>query len=133
MSSKLDWCLKQAKGIRLIEPNNLLCKEYLKSSEEDLINFNKVTGKWISVTAYYSCYNAFYALLCKIGVKCEIHDCTIGLMNLFGYDEDEIKFIEDLKKNRINVQYYLQKSKPIDIIKVKEFMIKTKRIINDIV
>lgn len=132
MSSKLDWCMKQVKGIKLVTPNDELCDEYLKSSEEDLINLEKVTGKWISVTAYYACYNALYAFLCKIGIKCEIHDCTIALMDLFGYDDKDIELIEELKKNRVDVQYYLKEPKKIDFDIVKKFIAKTKEIIMNI-
>ena len=32
----LNWCKKQEKGIRLIDPNENLAKEYLESAEETL-------------------------------------------------------------------------------------------------
>ncbi len=132
MNSKIEWCIKQNKGIKLVDPNDTLCNEYLKSSEEDLINLEKVSGKWISVTAYYSCYNALYALLCKIGIKCEIHECTIALMSLVGYENKDIGFIEDLKKERIDTQYYLKEPDKIDFIEIKSFITKTKEKILDI-
>jgi uncharacterized protein (UPF0332 family) len=37
---------------------------------------------WILTTAYYARYFALYALLTKIGIKSEIHDCTINLAKL---------------------------------------------------
>lgn len=37
---------------------------------------------WITTTAYYARYFALYALLMKIGVKSEIHDCTIAIAKL---------------------------------------------------
>ena len=43
---------------------------------------------WISTTAYYARYFAFYALLQKCGIKSEIHDCTISLMS-FLFVEDK--------------------------------------------
>lgn len=34
--NKLKWCCKQKGGIKLIEPNDNLAKEYLESAEETL-------------------------------------------------------------------------------------------------
>lgn len=132
MSSKIGWCLQQNKEIRLVEPNDSICSEYLKSSDEDFDNIQSSTGKWIIVTSYYACYNALYALLCKIGIKCEIHECTIALMGILGYSKTDINFIESLKTNRINTQYYLEKPKRVDIGDVKSFINKTKQIITSI-
>ena len=36
-----------------------------------------ITKDWKISTAYYTIYFSLYALLMKIGVKCEIHSCTI--------------------------------------------------------
>lgn len=35
----LEWCKKQGKGIKLIEPNDNLAEDYLKSAEETLSIF----------------------------------------------------------------------------------------------
>ena len=79
----LSWCFKQKHGIRIIEPNENLTKAYLKKSISAL---NTMTAtlqiketEWIATTAYYARYFALYGLLMKIGVKSEIHDCTINL------------------------------------------------------
>tara|TARA_Y100000310_G_scaffold334016_1_gene412792 strand:+ start:3801 stop:4244 length:444 start_codon:yes stop_codon:yes gene_type:complete len=120
---KLDWCLKQKKGIRIIEPNDNLCKQYLKSAEENLNTMNKISGKWRLITAYYACYEGLYALLQKIGIKCEIHDCTLELLNsIEGFDNKLKEFITNLKRERIDTQYYLKAPKQIDEKKVKEFV-----------
>jgi uncharacterized protein (UPF0332 family) len=37
---------------------------------------------WTATTAYYARYFALYALFMKIGVKSEIHDCTINVAKL---------------------------------------------------
>jgi len=117
------------RGIKIIGSNDNLCKEYLKSSEEDFINLEKVSGKWTAVTAYYACYNALYALLCKVGIKCEIHECTIDLMGILGYNKTDIRFIEGLKDNRIQSQYYLKRPEKINIFEIRKFITKTKGII----
>ena len=127
---KIKWCLKQNKGIKLIEPNESISENYIKESWDDFNMIEKVNQKWKTVTAYYSCYNAVYAILVKIGIKCEVHDCTIALMSLLGFDTEEIKFLDSLKKERIDVQYYL-KSSNLSIVKNKvlEFLNRCKEII----
>ena len=130
--NQIKWCLKQNKGIKLVEPNESISENYLKESLSDFDMIEKVNLKWKTVTAYYSCYNSFYAILVKIGIKCEIHDCTIALMELFGFDKEEIKFLNSLKKERVDVQYYLKTSSlDIDKNKVFEFLNKCKEIIRN--
>ncbi len=129
-SDQIKWCLKQAKGIKLIEPNESISEEYLKESLSDFDMIEKVNPKWKIVTAYYSCYNSIYALLIKIGIKCEIHDCTIALMGLFGFDKIDIEFLDSLKKERVDVQYYLRPSSlAIDKNKVLNFLNRCKDLI----
>src|SRR3989344_5686285 len=126
---QIKWCLKQTKGIRLSEPNESISEDYIKESMSDFDMIEKVNAKWKTVTAYYSCYNSVYAILVKIGIKCEIHDCTLALMGLLGFDTEEIKFLDSLKKERIDVQYYL-KSSNLSIVKNKvlEFLNRCKEI-----
>ena len=122
---QIKWCMMQNKGIKLVESNESISENYIKESLSDFDMIEKSNPKWKAVTAYYSCYNSIYAILMKIGIKCEIHDCTIGLMDTVGFDDEEIKFIESLKKERIDVQYYLKSSSlSIDENKVLEFLNK---------
>ena len=131
--NKIEWCLSQKTGIRIIEPNDNLSQQYVKSSEENLDMMGKVSGKWKSITAYYACYEAFYALLQKIGIKCEIHDCTLELLNLIeGFDDKLKDFMIELKRERIDVQYYLKTPKPLDENQVKEFVLSCKSKISSI-
>ena len=68
----------------------------------------------------------------KIGIKFEIHDCTITLMQLLGFDKADIQFLESLKNDRVNVQYYLKTSSlHIDTNQVLEFLNKCKQINKD--
>ena len=90
----------------------------------------KSEGKWRVITAYYACYNAFYSILMKCGVKSEIHDCTIKLMGFFGFSDEDIKFLEILKRNRIQGQYYLKQVSLKNIRDVKEFILKCEEILN---
>lgn len=48
-----------------------------------------------------------------MGVKSEIHDCSIALMRYLFYDIFERKFfaeLEESKKQRIDVQYYTNRT-----------------------
>lgn len=130
--NQIKWCLRQNKGIKLVEPNESISENYFKESLSDFDMIEKVNPKWKTVTAYYSCYNSVYAILVKIGIKCEIHDCTIALMKMIGFDKAEIKFLDSLKKERVDVQYYLRASSlAIDRNQVLEFLNKCKEIIRN--
>ncbi|NOQ56162.1 MAG: hypothetical protein GQ477_05155 [Nanohaloarchaea archaeon] len=87
-------------------------------------------GKWKVITAYYACYNASYSILMRCGIKSEIHECTIELMNLFDFDEHDIDYISKLKQDRIHVQYYLKEIQLDDEDDVKEFILKCKQILD---
>ncbi|MGM5482767.1 MAG: hypothetical protein ACQESF_04865 [Nanobdellota archaeon] len=122
---KLKWCSLQAKGLKIIEPNERLSVDYIKEADVDLNDMKKSSLKWKNIMGYYACYNALYAVIQKIGIKCEIHDCTIELMNLLGLAEYK-DFLTTLKEVRIGVQYYLKKPKPIDEKKVTDFVLECK-------
>ena len=101
--NKISWCKKQKRGIKIITPNEDVCEEYLNSCDE------------------------------KLGIKCEIHDCSIELLKFVnGFNKRDIDFIIRLKEARINVQYYLKKPKEIDPVKVKEFIMQCKILIKNL-
>ena len=133
LNKKIVWCCKQNKGIKLIESNDNLSKEYIKKAEDtlDAVKINKKI--WKIITAYYACYNALYSILMKVGIKCEIHDCTIELMKLIkDFDEKDITFLKSLKKNRIQAQYYLEEKELESELEVKEFVLKCKCILDSL-
>ncbi|MFW5846926.1 MAG: hypothetical protein ACOCUU_02080 [Nanoarchaeota archaeon] len=123
---KIKWCCKQKNGIELIEPRENLNKSYLKESEDDLKEIQKVGNKWKTIIAYYSCYESLYSLLMKVGIKSEIHDCTIELMNLFGFDKEDKYLLKNLKSIRQGNQYYLKKNPLEQEKQVKDFIMKCK-------
>ena len=129
---KIKWCLKQSKGIKLIELKPHLSESYIRESDETLENVFSAKGKWKLITAYYACYNAVYSLLMKSGIRCEIHDCSLDLMELFGFDVSEIKYLIKLKENRIQAQYYLKDILLEDETNVKKFILKCKTLLNDL-
>ena len=111
----LIWCFKQKRGIRIIEPNPNLTKAYLKKVTSAL---NTMTAtlqinetEWTATAAYYARYFALYALLMKIGVKSEIHDCTINIAQLLAnhriLSQKLVDDIAEAKQTRIDTQYYV--------------------------
>ena len=118
---KISWCKKQERGIKIKEPNDNLSKEYYENAEESMRVLKSIketqSNMWLATTKYYIEYFAVYSVLMKIGIKCEIHDCTIALVK-FLEDEDVIeegtsKTLEKDKELRIDNQYYL-KNKPVN-------------------
>ncbi len=130
----IKWCKERKNGIRIVEPNDNLFEEYIQTSEESLDILRGIRGKskvWMATTKYYAEYFAVYSLLMKIGVKCEIHDCTIALCTLLeemkiippGYS----KILEEDKQLRIDNQYYLKnRDVPLDYDKIVEFVVTIK-------
>jgi uncharacterized protein (UPF0332 family) len=66
---------------------------------------------WTATTAYYARYFALYALLMKIGVKSEIHDCTINIAQMLAHhgilSQNLVNDIAEAKQTRIDTQYYI--------------------------
>jgi len=68
----------------------------------------------------------------KLGIKCEIHDCTIALMHFLEnegvVEKGTTKMLEKDKELRIDNQYYL-KNKPvnIDFEKLSDFLLSIKK------
>jgi len=112
----LKWCLKQQRGIRLGKPSENLVNAYLEKSRNALrsmeVNARESIIEWAVSASYYAKYFAVYALLSRIGVRCEIHDCTIALFeHLFGnaVNSKMINEFRKSKKDRIETQYYTRK------------------------
>ena len=126
---RLGWCIKQKNGIELIERKEHLSEAYMKEADDTLRAVSLNVGKWKVITAYYSCYNAVYSLFMRAGVKCEIHDCTIEAMSLFGFTEEDVEFLRKLKADRIKNQYYLKNIELEDEEKVGEFVLKCREIL----
>lgn len=87
----LKWCARQKKGARLVSESENLQKAYMKKSRTALqsmdVNAKAGLDEWTVSASYYAKYFAIYALLSRLGIKCEIHDCTIALFGyLFGGD-----------------------------------------------
>jgi len=141
-SNKIDWCINQKQGLELIDQNDNLSKEYLIKAENSLkaVKSLKNNIEWQISAAYYSMYFSLYAILMKIGVKSEIHSCTIEFAKIFLKDylfDKEIILLKSAMKARINLQYYTNRSltlnkRDIIIEFAPEFYIKCEEILNDL-
>ena len=112
---KIQWCLKKERGISLITPNENLAKAYVvkaKEAAEVMRTLQEKSMAWAMSACYYSMYYSLYAVMMKLGVKSEIHSCSITFMRyaLKGYfDESDVKVLERAFESRIDHQYYVTK------------------------
>ncbi len=136
--SILHWCFKQKRGLKLIEPNTNLAQAYLKKSEEAIETMSEISNKgWKISTAYYAMYFSLYSILQRIGIKSEIHKCTILFAQSYLTDyftDEELNFLEQAMEQRIENQYYTNPQinqefyiKVVNII--PKFFVKCKSII----
>ena len=135
---KIRWCAGKKEGLSLVEPNSNLAEAYLKKAEEALESMRvNVIKDWKISTAYYTLYFSLYSVLTKIGIKCEIHSCTIEFAKRFlgeFFSEEELDFTEDSLKARIDSQYYVDRTVPDEqyskmIKRAPEFLVKCKSIL----
>ncbi|MCE9651713.1 MAG: HEPN domain-containing protein [Nitrosarchaeum sp.] len=140
--NKLKWCAKQKYGIKIIKESLNLQKAYLKKSEDAIksmdANAKEGINEWVVSTSYYAKYFVVYSLLSRIGIKCEIHDCTISLFEYLFTGKIPPKLIQDFqqsKDDRIDVQYYTQ-SIPINLNAIvadtKTFVLEIQKIIDNL-
>lgn len=117
--SKLLWCLNQKNGIQLIVPNPNLSKAYMAKAQDALESIQvNIKKEWKIATAYYSIYFSLYAIMMRIGIKSEIHSCTIEFVKEYlseFFAKDELELIEDSLKARIDAQYYIDKDIPDEL------------------
>jgi len=138
---EIKWCLGVKNGLELVEINLNMSESYLKMASESLEELRNVSSKiWTASTAYYTMYYSLYALMMKIGVKCEIHNCSIEFMNKFlmdFYDDEDADAIKSGFRIRNDLQYYpgkLVREEELDNLKKDSmnFFVKTKEIISKI-
>jgi len=111
----LKWCCKQKEGLKFIEPNDNLAEGYLKMAEGSLGTMNREKNynlRFAISACYYSMYYSLYAILMRLGIKCEIHSCTLKFMSSFlveFYSNEDIKTIKKAFNARNIAQYYIDK------------------------
>ncbi len=82
----VSWCLKQKQGIKIVDESENLCRAYFKMADESLSVMEGLRGKskiFSVSSAYYAVYYSLYAVMQRIGIKCEIHTCSIEFMKRF--------------------------------------------------
>ena len=138
----VKWCLKQKDGLVLIMPNNAMADSYIKMAEESISVLKGVEASkiWTATTTYYIFYYSLYSLMLHIGIKCEIHSCSIAFMKKYlaiFYDKKDVEMIEKSFSARIDLQYYA--NRPVDKQVIEEtkrycktYFIKTKDVLAEI-
>ena len=141
--ASIKWCCAQKEGIRLIEPSDNLASGYMKMAEDAIGTMNRERNynPAFAVSAcYYSMYYSLYSIMMKIGIKCEIHSCSLEFMRRFlnkFYSSEYIKIIERAFGCRGIAQYYVDKvvrREDSDFIMLKApfFLSKSKEILSKI-
>ncbi len=92
---------------------------------------------WLATTKYYCEYFCIYALLMRIGIKCEIHDCTIEVCKFFEKEnllkKGTSNLLERDKDLRIENQYFLKNNLIVfDHDLLLELILNIKNIISSI-
>ena len=117
--SRIIWCLNQKNGIKIIEPNPNLSDAYIHKAEDSLESIQvNIKKEWKIATAYYTIYFSLYAILMRVGIKSEIHSCTVDFVKEYlndYFNKEEIELIEDSLKARIDVQYFVDKDIPDEL------------------
>ncbi len=113
---RIGWCMKQRRGIELVEPNDNLAEGYL-SKAEDALETSALAKSvdWKVSASYYALYFSVYSLMMRLGIRCEIHKCTIELARflLAGHlDDENLELLEDAFRARNDLQYYVDRSVP---------------------
>lgn len=126
-------------GIELIEPNNNMSDSYLQMAEESLGIIKKINESklWLASASYYTMYYCLYSVMMKIGIKCEIHKCSIKFAEKFlanFYNSNYIELIKTAFESRNDLQYYPERLVDEKKVKVVEsgaidFFVRTKEIL----
>ena len=128
--------LKKEGSLKLVEPSEEIAKSYTLKSEKCIkvakLAYEAGIYENAISEAYYSIYNSVLSLFFKCGIKCENHSAALILIKkLFGLEELYLIFSE-LKKDRIDNQYYvpLVGAEPIEKEKCLERINITKKFNN---
>ena len=136
---QLVWCGRIKNGISLIAPNETLASAYLKKAEEALETMQTITARdWKITTAYYAMHFSLYAVLTRLGIRCENHSCTILLMEQLLSDyftSAEMTLVERARGARVDAQYYVSREIPDpfceELIRAApRFLVKCAEIVN---
>lgn len=109
----LRWCLSKDNGIRIVAPSEKLEVAYREKSKTALksmeANRREGIAEWVISTGYYAKYFIVYVLFAKLGVKSEIHSCTIALFEYLVGEDLPASLVQNFrrsKEERVETQYY---------------------------
>lgn len=137
--ASIKWCFNIKNGIEIVEPSDNMSFSYMKMAEESLhmIKKNEESRIWTASTSYYTIYYSLYSLMMKIGIKCEIHQCSFEFMKHFlnFYSQEDLDLIKMSFETRNDLQYYPDKlvsDNKLDFVKkgAVDFFVKTKEILS---
>ncbi len=111
--SKIKWCFNQKSCVEIIEPNENLSRGFLKKAEDALEEMrNAKKREWKIETGYYAIYHPIYSLLMKIGLKSELHVCTIEFIGELlpeYFSKDQIAMLNRALQTRKDATYYVNR------------------------
>ncbi|MFA5797371.1 MAG: hypothetical protein WC916_05025 [Candidatus Woesearchaeota archaeon] len=137
--ASINWCFKTANGIRIINPSEAYALAYLRMADESIRALSDIKESlvWKAAASYYIFYYSLYAVMMRIGVKCEIHACSIAFMKRYlmnYYSSEDARIIETAFTVREDTQYYVDR--PINTVQIDaiavyclQFCAKTRRIL----
>jgi uncharacterized protein (UPF0332 family) len=106
----LSWCIGVKNGVTLVEPSVNLSRVYVVKAEEALDAMESVRPRnWKFSTGYYALYFALYSVMMRVGIRSEIHTCSIEVMRsvLSSYfNAKDVSMVERAQKARVEAQYY---------------------------
>lgn len=77
----LTWCMGAKHGVMLVPPSENLSRAYLMKAQDALEARESVRSHdWKVSTGYYAIYFALYAVMMRVGIRSEIHTCSIEVM-----------------------------------------------------
>jgi uncharacterized protein (UPF0332 family) len=129
---RLNWCLKDEKRMRKIEPNDKLSKEHIEKAKHNLkaadYNVQGHFDDWAVSQSYYAMYHALLAILFKKGFESKNHECTISTVE-FLIEAKEINLtMEDISFIRTTEQMTTKDAKSLR----EEFQYGTKTDVNEV-
>jgi len=115
---RLEWCSRKRGGLELVEPSTNLRSAHLRKAEDALgVVVSADSRDWKLTAAYYAIYHGLYSLLMEVGVKTEIHACTIEFAKKFltqYFCAQDFDLIDRSFRARIDAQYYVDRDVSVD-------------------
>ncbi len=103
--------LKKENSLKLVEPSLEISDSYLSKSEKCIkvakLAYEAGIYENAISEAYYSIYNSVLSLFFKCGIKCENHSASVILIKELFNLEELYPIFSELKKDRIDNQYYI--------------------------